>query len=69
MTTKPKLRFKPGMPAICWGRADCPPRDLCALCHGGLPMTSLMLWRSDGASASFCDDCVNRWLEFATEKA
>jgi hypothetical protein len=63
MNVKPKLRFKPGMPAICWGRPDSPPRDLCAVCHGALPETSLQLWRKDGASAAFCDDCVEKWFE------
>jgi hypothetical protein len=65
MSIKPKLRFLPGMPAMCWGRADSPPRSLCALCHGALPAVPLMLWRSDGTNASLCDECVQKWIDFA----
>jgi hypothetical protein len=50
------------MPPIVWGKPDSPRRALCAICHGGLPDVPLILWRSDGSAASFCDSCVERWI-------
>jgi hypothetical protein len=23
----------------------------------------LMMWRSDGSAASFCEDCIKKWIE------
>jgi hypothetical protein len=57
-----KLRFRAGMPPICWGRPDSPQRELCAICHAKLPDVPLMLWDSKGACAAFCDACVDDWL-------
>jgi len=61
--TKVTLNFRPGMPAIAWGRADSPPRCLCAVCHGPLPEVALRMWRSNGESAALCDYCVEKWIE------
>jgi hypothetical protein len=57
-----RLVFRDGMPPIAWGRPDSPRRDLCAVCHGALPDVPLMMWKSDGSAASFCDACVDRWI-------
>jgi hypothetical protein len=63
MTTKFKLTLRADMPPIAWGRPDARLRLLCAVCHGALPEVPLMLWKDDGACASFCDDCVERYIE------
>jgi hypothetical protein len=47
---------------ICWGRPDSPQRPLCAICHGPLPEVPLMIWRSDGSGASFCDACAEEMI-------
>jgi len=68
-TKLPRLRFKPDMPAISWGRADSPPRLLCSVCHGKLPEVALRLWRGDGTSAGLCDECVEKWIGPVTVEA
>lgn len=57
-----KLRFRPEAPPIAWGAPDSPRRNLCAICHGALPEVPLMMWKDDGSGASFCDECVDRWI-------
>jgi hypothetical protein len=53
---------------ISWGRPDAPMRALCALCHGALPEVPLMIWKSDGSGASFCDDCAEEVFRTAFAK-
>jgi hypothetical protein len=64
---------------VAWGKPDSPRRILCSYCQRKvMPFRSeprlsnrvlgaddwpLMLWREDGASAQFCDECVERWIE------
>jgi hypothetical protein len=43
---------------IAWSRPDSPAPILCGYCSGALPDCPLTVWRSDGAAASFCDDCA-----------
>ena len=57
-----RLNFRPGMPAIAWGKPDSPVRPLCAVCHGALDEVPLMLWKDDGSCISLCDDCLERWV-------
>lgn len=57
------FRFREGTPPICWGRPDSPRRELCAICHGALDEVPVMMWKDDGSGASFCDQCVDLWIE------
>jgi hypothetical protein len=57
-----RVAFQANTPPIAWGRPDSPRRSLCAICHGPLPDVPLMMWRDDGAGASFCDPCVGKWI-------
>jgi hypothetical protein len=59
---------KPGFDwnKVAWGRPDSPPRRLCAYCAGPLPEAPLMVWKSDGSGASFCDRCTERWFGVKT---
>jgi hypothetical protein len=50
-----------------WGAPNSPRRALCALCHGALPEVPLMVWKDDGSGASFCDECIERWMNFEHE--
>jgi len=64
--TKPtRLTLRKDAPVIVWGQPNSVPRSLCAMCHGGLPMVPFMLWKANGACASFCDNCVEKHFEFA----
>jgi hypothetical protein len=54
--------LRPGC-TIVWGKPNSPQRALCAICHGALPDVPLMLWRSDGSAASFCEECTDKWIE------
>lgn len=57
-----RLTFRPDMPPIAWGKPNSPVRPLCAVCHSKLPEVPLMMWKSDGSCASFCDSCLERWI-------
>lgn len=59
-----KLVFQEGFDwrRVAWGGPNSPARPLCAYCAGGLPEVPLMIWRKDGGCASFCDECVERWV-------
>jgi hypothetical protein len=50
---------------IAWPQSNMPPRTLCGLCHGPLPVAEvpLMAWRDNGASVALCDVCVEEVLE------
>jgi hypothetical protein len=61
-----KLDWREGV-TISWGRPDSPRRLLCAICHGALPQAPLILWEEDGKSASFCDQCVGKWLRISDD--
>jgi hypothetical protein len=63
MPTQMHFTFRPGC-VVAWGRQDSPVRKLCAICHGALPEVPLMLWRADGSAASFCEECIEKWIEF-----
>lgn len=57
-----RLNFHPETPPIAWGKSDSPFRPLCAICSAKLPEVPLIMWAPDGSCASFCDDCVERWI-------
>ena len=67
MKTTTKVTFRAGSPPIVWGAPNSPRRPLCALCHGALPEVPLMMWKDDGSGASFCDECIERWINFEHE--
>jgi hypothetical protein len=62
--TARELRFRDGFDwkRVAWGRPDSPRRSLCSYCHGALSEVPLMLWREDGSAASFCDECLEKWV-------
>ncbi|HMF24590.1 MAG TPA: hypothetical protein VKG24_21045 [Pseudolabrys sp.] len=60
------LCFRSGTPPIAWGKPDSPVRPLCAICAGPLTEVPLMMWKADGSAASFCDQCVEKYI--TTEK-
>jgi len=48
---------------ITWSRPDSPQPSICSICFGALPEVPLMIWKSSGACAAFCDHCVETWFE------
>lgn len=59
----PRLTFRPETPPLAWGAPDSPRRALCSICHGKLPEVPLMMWKSDGSMAQFCDQCIEEWIQ------
>jgi hypothetical protein len=64
-----KLKFREGFDwgRVAWGRPDSPLRPLCCYCHAALPPAPLMMWRDNGSSIAFCDDCVEQWVTSETK--
>jgi|KBSMisStaDraftv2_1062788.scaffolds.fasta_scaffold01978_17 hypothetical protein len=60
----PQLKFRDGfdMRLVAWSAPNSPPPSICSYCYGGLPDTPLALFRENGASAAFCDTCVEKWI-------
>jgi hypothetical protein len=60
-----KIEPKPGFDwgRVAWGAPDSRVRPFCSYCHGALDDESvpLILSRSDGSAAQFCDVCMQRW--------
>jgi hypothetical protein len=48
---------------VTWGRPDSPRSALCSYCSAVIPEDSvpLIMWKSDGHAAQFCDACMERW--------
>jgi hypothetical protein len=58
-----ELAIRPEYAArIVWGKPESPQRDLCAICHGGLPEVPIRMWKADGSGAALCDTCVEKAL-------
>jgi hypothetical protein len=65
MKTQGTLQPRPGFDwdHVAWSAPEAPPSALCSYCSAGIgrDCVPLILWREDGGSARFCDDCLKRW--------
>jgi len=54
---------------VAWGAPDAPPSALCSYCSGGIGEDDvpLILWKSDGSAAQFCDACMVKWFGFTPQ--
>lgn len=54
---------------VAWGKPDSPRRPLCSYCAGkiGEDDIPLMMFKTDGSLAQFCDKCIQTYFETAAE--
>lgn len=66
---KPKEGFD--WAKVVWGKATARPSKSCSYCGDKIPerVVPLMLWKEDGSSCRFCDDCMQRWWGFELVRA
>ena len=60
------IKAKPGFDwgRVAWGAPDSPRRELCSYCHAKFTEDEvpMMLFKSDGSLAQFCDYCLHEWF-------
>ena len=60
LTTKPGFHWS----RVAWRAPNSPRRALCSYCHAKIDDDDvpLMLFKSDGSLAQFCERCIEQWF-------